>query len=266
MYLLLVNQKAGNKLYRRIERRFAAALHRHKIKYKLTLIDDLANIDELLAGGVKDNVKAVVAVGGNGTVTSVIDALANYDLPFAVIPTTQTNHLAKLLGINSWQAGIRVLAHHHSYAKRLGKIGQRYFLGSLTVAPKRNLIKQIFARGSRLKRFFGANLPTRPKQQHSVAAELKLDSELKINGQLTRLDIQLVDEGAKKMQIQLHTLTESGTETSILWANRLEINSSLNMPIISGNETLANTPAIIQAVTKTIEVFQPAPRPKRKVA
>jgi len=66
------------------------------------------------------------------------------------------------------------------------------------------------------------------------------------------------------MQIQLHTLTESSTETSVLWANKLDISSSLNMPIISGNETLANTPAIIQAITKTIEVIQPIPRLRAK--
>jgi diacylglycerol kinase family enzyme len=264
MYLLLVNPKAGNKLYRRIERRFVGSLNRHKIKYKLVLIDDLANTSELLKENIKDNTKAVVAVGGDGTVTSVIDALADYDLPLAIIPTNRTNHLAKLLGVTDWQAGIRVLAHHQIHAKRLGKIGQRYFMGALTIAPKRNLIKQLFGQKSRLKRFFGTNLAQHLQHQHSVACQLKLDDTLSVSGQFIRLDVQLMDEGKKKMRIQLHTLTESGTEASVLWANKLEISSSLNMPIISGNETLANTPATIQAVTKTIEVLHPVPRPQRK--
>ena len=264
MYLLLVNPKAGNKLYRRIERRFVGSLNRHKIKHKLVLIDDLANTAELLKENIKDSTKAVVAVGGNGTVASVIDALVDYDLPLAIIPTSRTNHLARLLGITNWQAGIRALANHRIHIKRLGKIGQRYFMGELIVAPKRNPLKNIFGKKSRFKHFFGANRPMAPRRQHSVACQLKLDGELEISGQLTRLDIRLVDEGKKKMQIQLHTLTESSTETSVLWANKLDISSSLNMPIISGNETLANTPAIIQAITKTIEVIQPIPRLRAK--
>ncbi|MFA5270341.1 MAG: diacylglycerol kinase family protein [Patescibacteria group bacterium] len=264
MYLLLVNPKAGNKLYRRIERRFIGSLNRHKIKHKIVMIDDLANTADLLKDNVKDNIKAVAAMGGNGTVTAVIDALADYDLPLAIIPTTKTNHLARLLGVANWQAGVRSLAHHHTHTKRLGKIGQRYFMGELTIAPKRNLIKNIFGQKSRLKRFFGVNRPITHKNQHSVACQLKLDSELEVNGQLARLDIRLVDEGKKKMRIQLHTLTETGTEASVLWANKLEVTSSLNMPIVSGNETLANTPATIQAVTKTIEVIQPTPRVKKK--
>ena len=264
MYLLLVNPKAGNKLYRRIERRFISSLNRYKVKHKIVLIDDLANTADLLKEHVKDSIKGVAAVGGNGTVTAVIDALADYDLPLAIIPTTKTNHLAKLLGVANWQAGIRALSHHQTHIKRLGKIGQRYFMGELTIAPKRNLIKNIFGQKSRFKRFFGANRPTLPKNQHSVACQLKLDNELEVSGQLARLDIHLVDEGRKKMRIHLHTLTETGAEASVLWANKLEVTSSLNMPIVSGNETLANTPATIQAVTKTIEVIQPIPRAKRR--
>jgi len=264
MYLLLINPKAGNKLYRRIERRFISLINHHKIKHKIVIIDDLANTAELIKENIADSTKGVVAVGGNGTVTSVIDALADYDIPLAIIPITKTNHLAKLLGIPNWQAGVRALSNHLTQTKRLGKIGQRYFMGELTIAPKRNLIKHIFVQKSRLKYFFGVNRPLGPKRQHSVACQLKLDSELEISGQLVRLDIHLADEGKKKMRLKLQTLTESGMADSILWANKLEINSSLNMPIISGNETLANTPALIQAVTKTIEVIQPIPKVRQK--
>lgn len=265
MYLLLVNPKAGNKLYRRIERRFVSALTRYKLKYKLVIVDDLANTGELLANNLTDSVKAVVAVGGNGTVASVIDALADRELSLAIIPTSPSNHLAKLLGVKSWQSGIRTLAHHQIKEKRLGKIGQRFFIGDITIAPKRNLIRQIFGRQNKIKRFFGANLPQSPKQQHSVACQIKLDNALEVSGQLARLDIHLTDDGKKRMRIQLHTLADQGVATSVFWANRLEINSSLNMPIISGNETLANTPANIQAIMKTISVFQPARplKPKR---
>ncbi|MBN2585289.1 hypothetical protein JXA59_01400 [Patescibacteria group bacterium] len=264
MYLLLVNPKAGNKLYRRIERRFIGLLNRYKIKHKIVVIGDLSNTPDLLKDNVKDNTRAAVAVGGNGTVTAVIDALANYNLPLAIIPTTKTNHLARLLGIPNWQAGVRTLARHHTHEKRLGKIGQRYFMGELTIAPKRNLIKNILIPNNRLKRFFGTNRPLLPKNQHSVACQLKLDNELEVSGQLARLDIHLVEEGKKKMLIRFYTVAETGTEMSVLWANKLEVESSLNMPIVSGNETLANTPATIQAITKTIEVIQPSPKTKPK--
>lgn len=258
MYLLLVNPKARNNRYTQIERSFKLLLDRWKIKYKIVIIDDLANTEEILKQSVKNNTQAIIAVGGNGTVTSIIDALTNYELPFGVIPMSSNNHLANMLGIRTWQAGIRILANHQIKKKRLGKIGKKYFVSSLVIAPKRNLLSSIISQQGWLKRFIGSNLTRSLKSSHNVACQFKLDDALKIQCQLNTATVDLEDDAKKKIKLVINTATQNNyLDKSIFRTNKLEITSSLNMPIVAGNETIANTPAVIQVTNKIISLIQP---------
>jgi len=257
MYLLLINTKAGNNRYQHIERSFKRALDQNKINYKIVIIDDLSNVTDLLHKNIKDNTKAIIAVGGNGTVTSIIDAMADLNLPLGIIPTSQGNQLATMLGIKNWQTGIKLLAKHQISEKRLGKIGQRYFVGSLSIIPRRNLLTDILNKQNWFKRFLGVNLSRNINKTHDVATQLKLNNNLEIKCQISNINLYLEDVLGKKMKIIINTSNKKHTEQSIFRANKLEIVSSLNLPILSGNEILANTPAIIQATGKTIAMIQP---------
>lgn len=264
MYLILVNPKAGNQRYRRIERSFTNLLNKLDIKHKIVTIDDLANIEELIKQNTKTNVKAVVAVGGNGTVNAVIDALANYhNLPLAIIPISKTNLLAKILGAKDWKTGVKILAHHEKKQLRLGKIGERYFAGSLLISPKRTLLANLFERKSLLRNFIGTNTKAIPKEEHHVACKIKIDNEFIVKCQLHAMAIYFQDEFGKKMKIHLNTYNEKNPEESIFRANQIEVESSLNMPIISGNDTVAHTPAKIQAIGKTIPVLATPKSPNK---
>ena len=259
MYLLLVNPKARNNRYTQIERSFKLLLDRYKIKYKIVIIDDLANTEEILKQSVKNNTQAIIAVGGNGTVTSIIDALTNYELPFGVIPMSSNNHLANMLNIRTWQTGIKTLANHQIKEKRLGKIGKRYFVSSLMIAPKHNLLFNIINQQGWLKRFIGSNLTRNLKSSHNVACQFKLDNILEIQCQLNTAIVNLEDDIQKKIKLVINTATQNNQQSnkSIFRANKLEITSSLNMPIVAGNETIASTPAVIQTTNKTIPLIQP---------
>lgn len=257
MYLLLVNTKAGNNRYQHIERSFKRILDQNKIRYKIVIINDLSDIANLLHKNIKDNTKAIVAVGGNGTVTSIIDAIAGLNLPLGIIPTSRSNQLATMLGIKNWQIGVKLLAKHQISEKRLGKIGQRYFVGSLSIIPRRNLLTDILNKQNWFKRFLGVNLSRNVNKTHDVATYLKLDNNLEVKCQVSNINLYLEDAFEKKMKIVINTSNKKHTEQSIFRTNKLEITSSLNLPILSGNEILANTPAIIQATGKTIAMIQP---------
>ncbi|MBU1082963.1 hypothetical protein KKE14_00770 [Patescibacteria group bacterium] len=263
MYLLLVNRLAGGNRYKFIERPLKATLNRLNVKHKIVTIDDLNNIKELLKGHIKENTKGVVVVGGHGTVASAIDALAGYNLPIGIIPTSKTNSLARNLGIRNWQDGVKLIAKHKVVDKRLGKIGQHYFMDSLTIAPRRNLLTSIFSKSNRFRKFLGANLTHHFRPSHSVACQLHLDNELEIKCQIDKIVIILDDENKKKLTITLHNIVDKKPVISIFRANRCEVNSSLNMPILSGNETIANTPTTIQAINKTIAIMQPENKPSK---
>ncbi|MFH0912521.1 MAG: diacylglycerol kinase family protein [Patescibacteria group bacterium] len=264
MYLLLVNPKAGNQRYRRIERPFTSLLNKLDIKYKIVIIDDLANVEDLIKQHAKTSLKAVVAVGGNGTVNAVIDALADYrNLPLAIIPISKANLLANTLGARDWKTGIKILAQHKKKQLRLGKIGERYFAGSLLISPKRTLLANLFEKKSLLRNFIGANTRAIPKEEHHVACTIKIDNEFVIKCQLHTMAIYFQDEFGKKMKIYLNTCNEKSPEKSIFRANHIEIESSLNMPIISGNDTVAHTPVKIHAIGKTITVLTSSKSPNQ---
>jgi len=257
MYLLLVNPKSGNNYYARIERALKARLARDKVRHKIILIEDLADIPQILNDNVRDSTRGVVAVGGNGTVASVIDALVGYDLPFAIIPASRTNHLAHMLGVRNWQTGLGRLTAHTLQDKCLGKIGERYFVGRLTIAPKRNLLTGVLEQPNWLKRFLGPNFARGLKKLQGVAATIKLGNSLTVSCQTSGLELALVDDGQKQIKLTIHTPHGKGLEKSIFHATTVSIASSLNMPILSGNETIANTPAKIQVIGQTIQFMGP---------
>lgn len=256
MYLLLVNPKAGNQRYRRIERSLINLLDESKIKYKIVLIDDLVNTRDLLKQNITADTEAVVAVGGNGTVNTLIDALTDYaNMPLGIVPTSRINHLAKTLGITTWQTGIKLLANHEVRHLRLGRIGERYFAGSLVISPKRNILANILEKRSLLRSFIGVNVKPIPKEEYHVACSLQVDSGLTVRCQINTMAIYFQDEFGKKMKIHLTTLSDKKSQDSIFRANQLNIESSLNMPILCGNETVAHTPIKIQGVGKTLPVL-----------
>ena len=256
MYLLLANPKAGNQRYRRIEHALTNLLNKLEVKYKVVLIDDLANTQDLLKRNVKADTEAVVAVGGNSTVNTIIDALADYEkMPLGIIPTSRSNHLAQTLGIKSWVAGAKLLAAHTIKHLRLGRIGERYVAGSLMISPKRNLLANILGKRNLLKSFMGVNVKRVFKEEHHVACSLNLDNTLSVQCQLNTMTIYFQDGFNKRMKIHLTTLSDQTTQDSIFRANQLNIASSLNMPVMCGNETVANTPIKIQGVGKTLPVL-----------
>jgi diacylglycerol kinase family enzyme len=234
------------------------------IKYKIITVDDLANIEDVLKQNTKTSLKAVVAVGGNGTVNAVIDALADYrNLPLAIIPISKTNLLANILGARDWKTGVKILARHEKKQLRLGKIGERYFAGSLVISPKRTMLANLFEKKSLLRNFIGTNTRVIPKEDHHVACTIKIDNEFIIKCQLHTMAIYFQDEFGKKMKIHLNTYSEKSPEESIFRADQIEVESSLNMPIISGNDTVAHTPAKIQAIGKTITVLASSKSPTK---
>jgi len=257
MYLLLVNTKAGNNRYQYIERSLKAILDKAQVKYKIVLISDLAEIDRLLEENIKSNTKAIIAVGGNGTVTHVIDAMIDYDLPLGIIPTSKSNQLANSLGVKNWKAGVKLLIKPNIVSKKLGKIGQRYFVGPISIAPKKNIITDILNKQHWLRQFLGSNLNKNIQDSHNVACKINLDSNLEVQCQANNIELNMIEGVKKSLKIAIHALDKHKDSLSIFRANQISISSSLNLPILSGNEILASTPATIKSTNKSIEIIQP---------
>ncbi len=96
---------------------------------------DIRNVaNDAVASGAE----AVVAGGGDGTVSSVASVLAGTDVPLGVLPLGTLNHFAKDLGMPSdLSKAVGVLAARHVQRIDVGRVNDRIFINncSLGVYP-----------------------------------------------------------------------------------------------------------------------------------
>ena len=77
---------------------------------------------------------AVVAAGGDGTISAVAAALVGKDLPLGVLPTGTLNHFAKDLMLPlEIAAAARVIAAGRTKAVDVGQVNDRYFINNSSI-------------------------------------------------------------------------------------------------------------------------------------
>jgi YegS/Rv2252/BmrU family lipid kinase len=83
----------------------------------------------ITAQAVESGINRVVAAGGDGTISAVIDALALTQVPLAVIPLGTGNVLAAEAGLRTgrWRQACRVAVGDVLRRIDLGRAGKRYF-------------------------------------------------------------------------------------------------------------------------------------------
>lgn len=266
MYLLLINPEAGGRRFQCVERRMKQALDRHNIKYRFVLIDDLSNIPQLIEDNLKPSDQAVIAVGGNATVNSVINALANKDVPLGIIPMSKTNYLARGVGITNWRQAVDLLSHPEFRSERLGKIGQHYFIGAVKIASRQNLLTSYLTKVSPWQRFLGLTAISKTGADN-VTTQMLVDDELKAAGEAKSIEIALNGEKSeKKLKIQLWVGDTPDQDPTLLHGNVLTVESDRKMPVLMGNETVAHTPVEVRGLSKCIKLIIPKSKNEKLTA
>lgn len=80
----------------------------------------------------RDDVLAVGAAGGDGTIAAVAVIAADREIPFVVVPAGTRNHLARDLGISSVDDAIAAVRAGTAAHMDLGVAGDRCFVNTLT--------------------------------------------------------------------------------------------------------------------------------------
>ena len=129
MYGFIVNKTAGSgkghTTWKQIERALETKKEPYLMSFTETSRDAVRRTNELLESGVK----AVVVVGGDGTVSEAAEALVHTSIPLGIIPAGSGNDIARSLGIpgNVSQALSRVFAGNPKKIDVL-QLGDRYCL------------------------------------------------------------------------------------------------------------------------------------------
>jgi diacylglycerol kinase family enzyme len=88
----------------------------------------------IIRNAVADSGDAVVAVGGDGTVSSVASALAGSTTPLGIVPAGTLNHFAKTLGIPiDIEQAVKIIAARHVAAVDLGVVNDRAFINNSSI-------------------------------------------------------------------------------------------------------------------------------------
>jgi diacylglycerol kinase (ATP) len=109
-----------------------------------------AESTRLAADAVRDGVQAVVAVGGDGLVHCVVQALAGTGVPLGIVPAGGGNDLAGELGLpNDPAAAVAVIAAGRTRDIDLGRTGEGRWWANVLNA---GFDSQVVARAERMRR------------------------------------------------------------------------------------------------------------------
>jgi diacylglycerol kinase family enzyme len=108
--------------------------------------------EDAAAAAVREGAGAVVAAGGDGTVSAVASALAGTGTPMGILPLGTLNHFARDLGIpGELAAAARVLAEGELRRVDVGEVNGRRFVNNSSVG----LYPRVVRRRRRLRAFLG---------------------------------------------------------------------------------------------------------------
>lgn len=133
---ILMNAKAGALMNGGCETRaqeILAACHAANIEASVHLCEaaQLTALARRLAR--EGDVDAVVAAGGDGTVSAVAAGLVGTDIPLGVIPLGTLNHFAKDLGIKNMKMAIDAIAAGATRRIDVGEVNGRVFINNSSI-------------------------------------------------------------------------------------------------------------------------------------
>lgn len=143
--VLVGNTKSGRGLARRLFDRFHASLERAGVAVQLLTLNDPvfapdAHFDPTRFRGAR----AILPIGGDGTVNAVTDAAIRTGTPVYHVPAGNENLVARRYGMNrDPETFLRALAEHRVIRSDVGLAGGRRFLIMATVGPDARVIERL---------------------------------------------------------------------------------------------------------------------------
>lgn len=133
MYLYIYDTFLNDKKYSPLLSKIESRLADLEIKGKISHLNILKNMDEIVNDGIKQGVETVVAVGDDQTFSKIVNIIADKEVTLGIIPINDDSKIAQILGIPAGEAACDVLAQRLIRKLDLGKINHQYFLDSATI-------------------------------------------------------------------------------------------------------------------------------------
>lgn len=143
VWVVLLNGRALDAADEALSRRIAELFRSEGIDARVRQVNSAALESEARVAAADPAVEAVVAAGGDGTVSSVAQAVAGSDKPMAVLPLGTRNHFARDVGIPLDLPGaVRAAATRHVRAVDVGDVNGRVFVNNSSVGLYPDMIRE----------------------------------------------------------------------------------------------------------------------------
>lgn len=284
MYYYIVNPAAGGGKINKIQDRLQERLKRLGIMgefAKTTGSDDVAKLAKL---GVEKGYKTVVAVGGDGTINEVINAILDYgNIALGVIPTGTTNNLAQAMGITDWYAATGILASRKIEEVDLGSVGDRFFVTSLSLGfePRVAEYKRL-SRGNIVEKArYGLGVLKEATTFKPFTAKVKFDGNYEVEAECFNiiisnaqffplamvktapkdnlLDTVVVTKIPNTKVLKYGYLSDPSTidlpKISVFHSKKIEITASRPMEASADGQLVAKTPLEVKMADKKLRVI-----------
>ena len=133
--LLIVNPLRSRRVGHHLGR-MEAVLREHGLRFEVRFTEHKGHAVELASRAVSDGYGTIVAVGGDGTVNEVVNAVVGSPASLAALPLGAGNDFLRSLGIWTWREACQVLAAGEvrpldvglaEYQDEAGERRQRYY-------------------------------------------------------------------------------------------------------------------------------------------
>ena len=103
-------------------------------EFRIDLLKAGDDLPKAIDRAIADKVDIIVAGGGDGTVNSVVNAIAGHDITLGVLPLGTLNHFAKDLGLPIvMEEAARVIVAGHTTQIDVGEVNGRLFVNNSSV-------------------------------------------------------------------------------------------------------------------------------------
>ncbi|MCA1790810.1 MAG: NAD(+)/NADH kinase [Thioalkalivibrio sp.] len=139
---VVLNPVAGQSDDKSVRETLETAFAEHRIRYEVYETSDGDNPGDVVRSRLGDGFDLVVAVGGDGTVSAVIDGLVETQVPLGIIPSGTGNLIARELGIpTELDAAIALIAGTpRPRAVDAMRVGERVFVLNVSVGVSAEVV------------------------------------------------------------------------------------------------------------------------------
>ncbi|MFH1890041.1 MAG: diacylglycerol kinase family protein [Candidatus Kuenenbacteria bacterium] len=135
IYDIFVSQKKYEKQLQQIEATLIDLSITGK-KYKLNL---LKNLKDIINEALANEVKNIIAVGNDQTVSKIANLVVDKDIALGIIPIGDSNIMARALGINSLIEACKIVSARKIEQIDVGRVNDQYFLFSVE-SPSKDIV------------------------------------------------------------------------------------------------------------------------------